>query len=137
MKKYMIIFFSFIILLTACDKIFLDVEGKDADLQGKWQMTPVDTIYWGFQHNLFQCQLFDTYNDTTYQSYGYYTLYGDSIKLKLLRQYSQFSLDFLGWDTIPGESHKDTIMKVFDIDLLNNKKLILSSGSEKLTLNKF
>ena len=130
-------FILFLLILSACDKLFLDVEGNEADLQGKWQLTSADTVYFNFQKSLFQYQIY-VEKDSMKHAYGYYTLGNDnSIKLELLRQYSRCPLDHLGWDTIPGENYRDTIYQNFHIDLINSKKLILSSKNETLTFRKF
>ena len=133
------VLFSIILLIfAACDKLFLDVEGKEADLQGKWQKVSADTIFFNFQKEIFQHQRYNAEQDSFFISYGYYKLYGDTaIRLDLLKQYSSGHLDYLGWDTIYAPANKDTLTRKFNIELLTNKKLILSSGEEKLTFKKF
>ncbi|GHT55655.1 hypothetical protein FACS189451_07270 [Bacteroidia bacterium] len=121
----------------SCDKIFLDVEGKEADLQGKWQMDSADTVYYNFQNNLFLYQIYRV-KDRTSNVYGYYILHGDTaIDLQLLGTQAGFPLDYLGWDTIPASDGNDTICKLFNIKQLTSKKLILSSGGKDISFHKF
>ena len=121
----------------SCDKIFLGVEGKEADLQGKWQMTNVDTVYYNFQNNLFQYQIY-LVKDRISAVYGYYILHGDTaIDLQLLRVQSSFPLDYLGWDTLYASDGNDTIHKLFEIKELTCKKLILSSDNKDISFHKF
>jgi hypothetical protein len=139
MKKTLFFVFCSLSFLVSCDKIFLDVEGKDADLQGKWQMDNADTVYFNFQKNLFQYQIYRKKGDaSTSVAYGYYTLHGDTaIDLKLLREFSPFPLDYLGWDTLYAAAKKDTLAKTFKIKEINNKKLIIFSDNETLSFHKF
>jgi len=120
----------------SCDKIFLGVDGKEADLQGKWQMDNADTVYYNFQNNLFQYQIYLEKNKLS-MVYGYYIMQGDSIDLRLLRIYASFPMDYLGWDTIPGPYGNDTICKSFKIEQLTSKRLILSSDNEDISFHKF
>jgi hypothetical protein len=126
-----------ILLLNACDKVFLDVEGKEADLQGKWQLEKADTVFYNFQKNLFQYQVLRN-NKNFSVVYGYYHLQGDTaIDLKLLIQYLNFPLDYLGWDTLHSVTKQDTLVKSFKIDELTSKKLILSSDKKTMSFRKF
>jgi hypothetical protein len=135
-KLFLVICSAF--FFCSCDKIFLDVEGKEADLQGKWQMDNADTVYYNFQKKLFQYQIYLKKDSLSEGLYGYYVLHGDTaIDLQLLRQYASFSLDYLGWDTIRASNGNDTICKSFKIKQLTNKQLILSSGSENISFHKF
>jgi len=121
----------------SCDKIFLDVEGKEADLQGKWQMDNADTIFYNFQKNLFQYQIYKG-KDQLSEVFGYYILHSDTaIDIKFLRMQTSFPLDYLGWDTIYSSNGNDTIHKLFNIEQLTNKKLILSSNNGKKSFHKF
>ncbi|MDR1631395.1 MAG: lipocalin-like domain-containing protein [Dysgonamonadaceae bacterium] len=126
-----------VFFLASCDKIFLDVAGKDADLQGKWQMDNADTVYYNFQKNLFQYQIYQQ-KDKLSAVFGYYVLQGDtSIDIQLLRKEASFSLNYLGWDTIPAPDGNDIIHKQFKIKKLTSKKLILSSDDDDISLHKF
>jgi hypothetical protein len=126
-----------VFLFCSCDKIFLDVEGKDADLQGKWQMDNADTVYYNFQKNLFQYQIYQQ-KDKLSIACGYYVL-GDTadIDIQLLREQASFPLNYLGWDTIQAPDGNDIIHKLFKIKQLTSKKLILSSGNEDVSFHKF
>lgn len=125
------------LFFCSCDKIFLDVEGKEADLQGKWQMDNADTVYYNFQNNLFLYQIYRV-KDRISGVYGYYTMYGDTaIDLQLLRTQASFPLDYLGWDTIPAPGGNDMICKLFKIKQLTSKKMILSSEGKDISFHKF
>jgi hypothetical protein len=126
-----------VFLLNACDKVFLDVEGKDANLQGKWQLERADTVFFNFQKNLFQYQVLRD-NKNFSSGYGYYHLQEDTaIELKLLGQNVNFPLDYLGWDTLHSVTKPDTLVKSFKIDKLTSKKLVLSSDRETMSFRKF
>jgi hypothetical protein len=121
----------------SCDKIFLDVEGKEADLQGKWQMDNADTVYYNFQNNLFLYQIYRV-KERMSDVYGYYVMHGDTaIDVQLLRRQASFPLDYLGWDTIYSSGGNDTICKSFKIKKITGKKLILSSDREDISFHKF
>jgi len=137
MKKVLFFVTCAFLLLIACDKLFVGVSGNSADLQGKWQRNDADTVYYNFQNSLFLYQIYRT-KDEMSLVYGYYTLYGDtSIDLRLLREYSQYSLDYLGWDTLRSATGQDTIFKSFKIEKLTNKVLILSSDNGMMSFHKF
>jgi len=122
---------------ASCDKLFVSISGKEADLQGKWQMDNVDTVYYNFQNSLFQYQIY-TQNDAMMAVNGYYTLYGDTaIDLKLILEYSPIQLDFLGWDTIYSSTNQDIIFNRFTIEKFNKEKLILNSNKGKSSFHKF
>ena len=126
-----------VLILSACDKLFLDVEGSDADLQGKWQLTPADTVYFNFQKNLFQYQIY-VEKDSLKQVYGYYTLYtNDSIRLELYKNTSQIILDPLGWNPHTTEDGLEIVYKNYYIERINSKKMVLSSSDETLSFKKF
>ncbi|MDR2622005.1 MAG: lipocalin-like domain-containing protein [Dysgonamonadaceae bacterium] len=137
MKLKLFFMICSVFFFSSCDKIFLDVEGKDADLQGKWQMDNADTVYFNFQNNLFLYQIYRVKNQMS-GVYGYYILQGDTtIDIQLLRTQASFSLDYLGWDTIYSSNGNDTIHKLFKIKKLTSKKLILSSDREDISFHKF
>jgi len=136
MKKTLFLIYCFL-LMAACDTIFVHVSGKDIDLQGKWQMENVDTVYYNFQNSLFQYQIYRK-KDVMSQAYGFYYLRGDTgLELRLLREYSPFSLDYLGWDTLYSETKQDTVIKAFKIERLTGSKLILSSDEGIISFRKF
>jgi hypothetical protein len=117
--------------------MLVNVSGKEADLQGKWQMDNADTVYYNFQNNLFKYQIYKQKNIISWVD-GYYVLYGDTaLDLRLLREYSAINLDYLGWDTLHSSTGQDTIFKRFTIEKLTNKILILSSDELKTSLHKF
>jgi len=123
--------------MISCDKIFLNVSGKEADLQGKWQMDNADTVYYNFQNSLFRYQIYLS-EDRMSSVQGYYVLYGDTaLDLRLLRKFSSVSLNYLGWDTLRSSTGQDTIFKRFTIDKLTKKQLILSSDNGNMSFHKF
>jgi len=125
------------LFFIACDKLFVGVSGKEADLQGKWQKDDADTVFFNFQKSLFLYQIYVTKEEIP-QVYGYYTLYGDtSIDLRLLTVYSPYSLDYLGWDTLRSATGQDTIFKSFKIEKFTSKELILSSNKGIMSFHKF
>ena len=137
MKKTAFFVICSLILFVSCDKMFVFVSGKEADLQGKWQMDNADTVYYNFQNSLFQYQIYRK-KDTISSVFGYYNLYGDTaIELKLLREYSAIPLDYFGWDTIFSPMYQDAIFKKFTIEKLTSKKLILYSNSGRISFHKF
>jgi hypothetical protein len=137
MKKILFFVICSIFLFVSCDKIILDVEGNEADLQGKWQMDRADTVYYNFQKSLFQYQIYQEKDKMSY-ALGYYILQGDTaINLKLLSGQSSLSLKHLNWDTIYDATGQAVISKAFKIEKLTNKKLVLSSTSEILSFHKF
>ena len=70
--------------------------------------------------------------------YGYYTLYGDTaLDIRLLREYANFSLDYLRWDTLYSSTGQDTIFKSYKIEKFTKKQLILYSDNEKVSFHKF
>ena len=137
MKKAFFFVTCSLLFLISCDKAFVSISGKEADLQGKWQMDNADTVYYNFQNSLFQYQIYLT-KDKISQVYGYYTLYGDTaLDLRLLREYASIPLDYLGWDTLYSSTGQDTIFQVFKIDKFTKKELILHSNSGKKSFHKF
>jgi len=125
------------LFLVSCDKLFVSISGKEADLQGKWQMDNADTVYYNFQNSLFLYQIYLQKDDISAVQ-GYYTLYGDTaLDLRLLREYSSISLNYLGWDTLRSVAGQDTIFKRFTIEKFTSKQLILSSNDGKLSFHKF
>jgi len=138
MKKTIFFVTCTCLFFIACDKIFVGVSGKEADLQGKWQMNDADTVYYNFQNSIFLYQIYLTKGDMS-QVYGYYTLQGDtSIELRLLSEYAPYlSLDYLRWDTLYSATGQDTIFKTFKIEKLTSKELILSSNNGTASFHKF
>ena len=123
--------------VVSCDKLFVGISGKEANLQGKWQMDNADSVYYNFQNSLFQYQIY-TQKDNMKSINGYYTLYGDTaLDLRLLREYSPIHLDYLGWDTLRSSTGQDTIFKRYSIQKLTNKVLVLFSDDGIMSFHKF
>ena len=137
MKKTVFFVICSLVCLVSCDKIFVYISGKEADLQGKWQIDNADTIYYNFQNSLFLYQIY-LKEDKISSAQGYYTLYDDTaLELRLLRKYSSSSLNLIGWDTLHSSTDQDTIFKRYTIDKFTKKQLILSSNDEKSSFHKF
>jgi len=137
MKQTLFFVTCSLLFLVSCDKIFVGISGKEADLQGKWQMDNADTIYYNFQNSIFQYQIYRK-KDAMSSVMGYYVLYGDTaLDLRLLREYASVPLDYLGWDTLRSETDQDTICKTFKIEKFTKKQLILYSNDEKTSFHKF
>jgi len=137
MKKVLFIVICSLLFLVSCDKIFVHVSGTAAELQGKWQMDDADTVYYNFQNNLFQYQIYREPNVMS-QAFGYYFVRGNTgLDLALLREYAGFPLDYLGWATLRSATGLDTIFRSFTIEKLTKTKLILQSEKGKFSFHKF
>ena len=145
MKRMSIaILFCGILFMAACDSLFVDVSGQKAKLQGKWQQKGTDNVYYNFQNNLFQYQIY-VHKDSILSINGYYSLLGDTaIYLELFprqtflnNDYAAYPLDFLQWDAIPGDSGVDTLTQRFYIKTLTGKELNLVNESKDYIFIKF
>ena len=143
-SKYLF-FLTALSLLVSCDKLFNNgIEGTDADLQGKWQQTTDNTVYYNFQNNLFEYQKYIE-KDSILSVFGYYTLLGDTaIYLELLPKQTEinrvptsYPLDFLDWDIIPGTDATDTLTQQFKLNFTTNRELTLSNLSKNYIFRKF
>ena len=143
-SKYLL-FLTASLLLFACDKLFVNgIEGTDADLQGKWQQTSDNTVYYNFQNNLFEYQKYIG-QDSILSIFGYYTLLGDTaIYLELLPKYTEinrvptsYPLDFLEWDIIPGIAATDTLAQQFSLHFTTNQEMRLSNSSKTYVFRRF
>jgi hypothetical protein len=124
--------------MSACDKLFLDVEGQEANLQGKWQQDNADTVFYNFQKQLFQYQVYEK-KDSASTAFGYYTLQADTaIYIEVLKAFNYISSNqFSDWDIKQAEAEQDTIAKLFRIEHLAKDKMILSSNGKTLSFHKF
>jgi len=137
MRKTLFFAICSFLFLVSCDKFFINISGKEADLQGKWQMDNADTVYYNFQNSLFQYQIYLMKGEIS-QVQGYYTLYGDTaLDLRLLREYASFPLDYLGWDTLYSSTGQDTIFKAFKIEKFTSNHLVIFSNKGKFSFHKF
>jgi len=137
MRKTLFFVICSFLFFISCDELFVHVSKEEAALQGKWQMDNADTVYYNFQNSLFQYQIYRK-KDVMSQVYGYYYLYGDTaLELRLLREFSSFPLDYLGWDTLYSATRQDTIYKVFKIEKYTSKKLVLLSNNGEISFHKF
>ncbi|GBU07204.1 hypothetical protein AwDysgo_05350 [Bacteroidales bacterium] len=154
--KSLVFIISFLLIAsTACDKIFLDVEGENAMFQGKWQLKTmssgntqqkVDTVYFNFQNNIFSYQIY-TKKDSLLEIFGYYTFQDqDSIYLELFtnsalldnKPIQNVDFNFIDWHTIGSDGMgQDTLAKMFKIDQIKRKQLNLSTTDDKYFFEKF
>jgi hypothetical protein len=116
--------------LTACSK---DTDDK---LDGKWQMQQieangnvqkVDTIFYNFQTSLFQYQIYDARNNTYPKRNGFKTVQGDNELLLEL----ETSNDFLKQTDWTSKN------RVFTIEKVTGKELILTGDGKRYTFRKF
>ena len=123
-----------VILFASCSK---DTESK---LFGKWQLQKVeingdvqnvDTIYFIFEHSLFMYQVYVAKIDSFRHQYGYNTLEGEKTLLLELennpRPISKF-LPYTDWNSS---------RRIYTIDKLESKQLILSHEGKTYTFRKF
>lgn len=155
MNKIILIFVCLCSLfLGSCDKMFVDVSGFDAKLQGKWQLQSikddvtiydVDTIYYNFQNNLFQYQVYFK-EDSMLCFFGYYTLYSDTaVYLELMSTGASVNnkvytgpLNVMNWDMTGSDSlGNDTVARYFRIKELKKGKLNLVHQNEEYFFQKF
>jgi hypothetical protein len=145
MKNIIGIIFFGLLTCISCDKIFVDVDGFAAKIQGKWKLIPGDTVFYNFQNNLFEYQIYLN-KDSILNVYGFYTLYSDTaIYLELLSNqkwldYSYLypgSLDFIGWDTTGRSSEVDTLSRKYRIEGPSKNKIKLIHPNEELVFEKF
>ena len=138
MKKTLLFVTCSLLCLASCDKIFVHVSETAAEIQGKWQMENADSVFYNFQNNLFQYQIYMKPNAIS-QAYGFYYVRGNNeLELRLLKELSTVSLDHLEWDTHYSASGKqDTVVQTFKIDKVTRTQLILQSDKGKISFHKF
>ena len=118
MKKYYLIIFAFIFYLS-CDDI------TTSKLAGKWQLktvekngieTLVDTVWYNFQsQSIFSIQVYVPQQDTVLVLLGMRTDKDNSVSIELE---SEEYIEYTDWDNVN---------RTFKIDLVNRKKMVLSS----------
>ena len=137
MKKTLLFVTCSLLCLASCVKIFVHVSGTAADIQGKWQMENADSVYYNFQNNLFQYQIYLKPNVMS-QAYGFYYVHGDTgLELRLLKELSTVSLDHLEWDTRYSATGQDTVVQTFIIEKVTRTQLVLQSDKGKMSFHKF
>ena len=128
-------------VIAACILLFASCSKDNQDkLFGKWQMQKiesdgvvqaVDTIYYNFQHGLFMYQIYSPVTDKYPYIYGFNTMEGDDkIELELTSNPLPVK-DFLPLTDWTSDK------RIFTIDKLTVKQLILSSEGKKYTFRKF
>lgn len=132
MTKNILIVIS-ILLFFACSK---DEQSK---LSGKWQIqqiemngnvVPVDTIYFNFESSLFQYQIYSP-SSNSYKSWVGYNSVNDGNQLLLELNDQNNIKQFLHLtDWSEGK-------RLYTIEKLTNKRLILSSENRTYTFRKF
>jgi hypothetical protein len=145
MKSFFVLLACMVCFLS-CDKVLVDIDGYAAKIQGKWQLMEGDTVFYNFQNNLFQYQIYLN-KDSILGIYGYYTLYGDTaIDLKLDCKYGRIndvkayygSYNVIGWDTISRDEEGYIMLgRSFKISGPSHNKLTLTRGPEQFTFKKF
>ena len=121
------------ILMAACNN---DTEHK---LEGKWQLQQVeangeviqaDTVFYNFQNILFMYQIYQPDSNSVLYRYGYNTV--DENKLTLELEHNPNHLDkFLPYTDWNSKT------RVFTIEKLSGKQLILDSEGKRYIFRKF
>lgn len=121
------------ILMAACNN---DTEHK---LEGKWQLQQVeangevieaDTVFYNFQNILFMYQIYKPETNSVLYSYGYNAV--DENKLTLELEHNPNTLDkFLPYTDWNSKT------RVFTIEKLSGKQLILDSEGKRYIFRKF
>ena len=121
------------ILMAACNN---DTEHK---LEGKWQLQQVeangemiqaDTVFYNFQNILFMYQIYQPDSNSVLYRYGYNTV--DENKLTLELEHNPNTLDKFLPDT-----DWSSKTRVFTIEKLSGKQLILDSEGKRYIFRKF
>lgn len=117
-------------VLTACSKDMAD------RLDGRWQMRQTeaggnvrkaDTVFYNFQTSLFQYQIYDSRTNTYPGGYGFKTMKGDNGLLLQLEANDDF-LKQTDWTSNE---------RVFTIEKLTGKELILTGEGKRYTFRRF
>ena len=130
--KYWIIA-AVVILMAACNN---DTEHK---LEGKWQLQQVeangeviqaDTVFYNFQNILFMYQIYQPDSNSVLYRYGYNTVNENKLTLEL--EHNPNTLDkFLPYTDWNSKT------RVFTIEKLSGKQLILDSEGKRYIFRKF
>lgn len=121
------------ILMAACNN---DTEHK---LEGKWQLQQVeangeviqaDTVFYNFQNILFMYQIYQPDSNSVLYRYGYNTVNENKLTLEL--EHNPNTLDkFLPYTDWSSKT------RVFTIEKLSGKQLILDSEGKRYIFRKF
>ena len=121
------------ILMAACNN---DTEHK---LEGKWQLQQVeangeviqaDTVFYNFQNILFMYQIYQPDSNSVLYRYGYNTVNENKLTLEL--EHNPNTLDkFLPYTDWNSKT------RVFTIEKLSGKQLILDSEGKRYIFRKF
>lgn len=121
------------ILMAACNN---DTEHK---LEGKWQLQQVeangeviqaDTVFYNFQNILFMYQIYQPDSNSVLYRYGYNTVNENKLTLEL--EHNPNHLDkFLPYTDWSSKT------RVFTIEKLSGKQLILDSEGKRYIFRKF
>ena len=122
-----------VIILAACSN---DTEHK---LEGKWQLQQVeangeviqaDTVFYNFQNILFMYQIYQPDSNSVLYRYGYNTVNENKLTLEL--EHNPNTLDkFLPYTDWNSKT------RVFTIEKLSGKQLILDSEGKRYIFRKF
>ena len=133
--KQMLILICSLFLMSSCSK---DTEDK---LMGKWQLREVvfsdgevqkvDTVWYNFQTSHFMYQIYDGSTNVYRRSYGYNRVEEENrLWLQLIsdpRPVKEF-LEYTDWTSNP---------RIFTIDKLTRRELILSGDGKQYMFHKF
>lgn len=129
MKKITIAALSSILMLSACDKMTTELEGKWQlkQIECEGSFTPVDTVWYNFQTSLFMYLIYDTTKDTYSNMYGfnYFEKEGE-VRLEL-----SLNEDFRK------RTDWASNIRTFKIEKVSRKELILSGDGKKYYFDKF
>ena len=125
------------LIIAVCALLFVSSCSKDErdKLYGKWQMQEidtngtvekVDTIYYNFQHGLFQYQIHNENTGIGRTSDGFNEVIGEN----------QIELEILNEGLLPYTDWTAT-KRVFTIDEVTSKRLVLTSGDKTYTFRNF
>ena len=121
------------ILMAACNN---DTEHK---LEGKWQLQQVeangeviqaDTVFYNFQNILFMYQIYQPDSNSVLYRYGYNTVNENKLTLELEHNPNHLDkfLPYTDWNSKT---------RVFTIEKLSGKQLILDSEGKRYIFRKF
>lgn len=119
-------------LLTACNPMTTDIEGKWQlkQIESEAGTVPVDTVWYNFETTLFDYQLYRPSTSTYSYCYGFSTYEGKHLHLKLLSNpapVAQF-LPLTDWEA----AERD-----FEVVERTSKRLVLSSEGKLYHFKKF
>lgn len=149
MKIVVKIFLIFCALsLVSCDDLFTQSKGIQKDFDGKWQLkymededgniSKVDTVYYNFQNNLFDYQMYLT-KDSILGVFGHCVYSGDTEITITLDGYA-YRMNYYkypaGYDFLPVVGWNDT-NRTYKIEQITGSELRLTYENIKYVFCKF